>query len=218
VSRAQFEDAVRAYAFVDVALDPTALGAARNTLDATGLLVVGEPHGMSETPSVVYALARDLGIRAVAFEWSHEEMDTLDLDRLWSLPAASEFFSGDGRITAGHFALLEQLQPEQVIAFDRLDADTPTSWQEHVRVRDREMAERLLEQWDRRLPLLVLTGAFHAQLAAAEGEPMAAHLAQALPGLQPAMLAYDGTPMPTAPIVFALPPGHPAVTPAYPAA
>lgn len=216
--RAEFEHAVREYAFAEVTLDPAALAAARATLDATGLLVVGEPHGMHETPNVAYALARALGTRAIALEWSHEEMQAFDLEQLWSLPPTAEFFCGDGRITAGHFALLERLPLDQVIAFDRLDAEPPTSWEEHVRVRDRDMAERLLEQWDRSLPLLVLTGAFHAQLAAAEGEPMAAHLARALPGLQPAMLAYEGTPMPPAPIVFSLPPGHPAVTPTRPAA
>jgi hypothetical protein len=222
LTRAQFEDAVRAYRFADIALDPAALGAARETLDATGLLVVGEPHGMYETPAVAYALARALDTRAIAFEWSHEEMRVLDLERLWSLPATSEFFSGDGRITAGHFALIDRLRSEgrlgQVIAFDRVDATPPVSWEEHVRVRDRQMAERLLQEWDRSFPLLVLTGGFHAQLSPAEGEPMAAHLARALPGLQPAMFAYEGVPMPPAPIVFSLPPGRPAVTPTPPAA
>ena len=74
-----------------------------------------------------------------------------------------------------------------MIAFDRLDPEPPTDdWQ----VRDREMAERLLAEWDQRLPLLVITGGFHAQLDATEGETMAAHLARELPGVQPAMLDY----------------------------
>jgi len=209
----EFERAVRTYPFAAVDFDADALAAARETLRATGLLVVGEPHGVYQTPAVVYALAQELGVRALAFEWSHEEMHTFDLERLWSLPPASEFFCGDGRITAGHFALLRQLAPEQIIAFDRLDAEPPASWEEHVRVRDRELAERLLAEWDRSLPLLVLTGAFHAQLAAPEGDPMAAHLARALPGLRPAMLAYEGMPMPDAPIVFPLPAARPAIVP-----
>jgi hypothetical protein len=104
---------------------------------------------------------------------------------------------------------------EQLILFDRLDPEPPGSFEEHVRVRDAEMASRLLAVWDRRLPLLAVTGAFHAQL---EPPTMGRHLAQALPGLEPAMLAYDGVPMPDAPIVFRLPPAEPAVTPEAPAA
>jgi hypothetical protein len=209
--RPEFERAIREYAFDEVALDPDALAAARETLRATGLLVVGEPHGVLQTPAVVYALICALGIRAVAFEWSHEELD--DLDRLWTLPATAEAFCGDGRVTAGHFALLERTRLDQVIAFDRLDATPPASWEEHVRVREPELAARLLAEWDRQLPLLVLTGAFHAQLTSADGVPMAAFLARDLPGLQPAMLAYRGIEMPPAPIVFNLPTAQPAVTP-----
>ncbi len=40
-----------------------------------GLIVVGEPHGIYETPAVVYSLAVAVGTRGVAFEWSHEKMD-----------------------------------------------------------------------------------------------------------------------------------------------
>jgi hypothetical protein len=33
-----------------------------------GLIVVGEPHGIYETPAVVYSLAVAVGTRGVAFE------------------------------------------------------------------------------------------------------------------------------------------------------
>jgi hypothetical protein len=214
--RPEFERAVLDYAFDEVALERGALAAAAHTLRTTGLLVVGEPHGVRQTPAVVYAVARALGIRAIAFEWSHEEL--ADPGRLWTLPPTAEAFCGDGRVTAGHYALLERMRPDQLIAFDRLDAAPPTSWEEHVRVREPKLAERLLAEWDRRLPLLVLTGAFHAQLSSPDGEPMAAFLARELPGLEPAMLAYAGIELPPAPIVFALPPAEPAVTPEHPAA
>ena len=88
------------------------------------------------------------------------------------------------------------------------------------------MAERLLAEWDRRHPLLVITGGFHAQLDATEGETMAAHLARELPGLQPAMLDYTSGncwsrgelhdvsgPVPDAPIILRLPAATPAVVP-----
>lgn len=234
----EFVAAVEEHPFPEHELDRDALGLARETLARTGMLVVGEPHGVRETPSVLYSLATTLDTRAVGFEWSHEELDAalqeflrtgaLDLTRLWQLPSSSEFFCGDGRITAGHFALLRRLRHEgrldQVIAFDRLDPQpAPADWQ----VRDREMAERLLAQRDEAAPLLVLTGAFHARLDAAEGMTMAAQLARAVPGLSPAMLDYAegrcrasgrlrdvSAPMPAAPIRFRVARARPAVLPA----
>jgi len=131
-----------------------------------------------------------------------------------------------GRITAGHFALLQRLRGEdrlgQVILFDRLDPEpAPLDWQ----VRDRQMAERLLEQWNGREPVLVLVGAFHARLDAEEGVTMAMHVGVEVP-LHPAMIEYAqgqcwsrgrlhdvGGPMPAAPIRFRLPSAAPAVVP-----
>lgn len=233
----EFVAAVEDYVFPELALDAGALDLARETLARTGILVVGEPHGVRETPGVLYALASVLGTRAIGFEWSHEEMDrplqeflttgAFDFADLWRLPSSSEFFCGDGRITAGHFALLRRLREEgrldQAIAFDRLDPEPPLeNWQ----VRDRELAERLLAHRDEGAPLLVLTGAFHARLDVAEGTTMAAHLASALPGFSPAMLDYAeghcramrelhdvSAPMPDAPIRLRISRASPAVVP-----
>ena len=239
-SPSEFAAAAAEHRFDDFTVQPDALARAASSLAEAGLLVVGEPHGVRETPSVLYALAIALGIRAVAFEWSHEEMEapvrrflrtgSFDFDELWSLPPSAEFFCGDGRIAAGHFALLQRLLREgrldQMIVFDRLDPEPVEDWEEQVRVREPEMAARLLNEWDRRLPLLALTGGFHAQLEAAEGEPMAAHLARELPGLQPAMLDYAGGycwsrgelhdvsgPTPEAPITLRLGEATPAIVP-----
>ena len=125
----EFRTAVREYRFDSFALEGDAIDAARASVAEAGLIVVGEPHGMYETPAVVSSLAVTLGTRAVAF------------------------------------ALLQRLRAEsrleQVIAFDRLD---PVPHPEDWRIRDREMAERLLTEWQRSAPLLVMTGAFHAAM------------------------------------------------------
>jgi hypothetical protein len=233
----EFAEAVRMYRFGDVRLDHAAVDAAGRTLAETGLLLVGEPHGASETPAVLYALVAALGIRGVAFEWSHDELDghvrrslasgSFDFHDYWTLPASSELFAGDGRITAGHFALLERLRDvdrlDQLILYDRLDPEPAPEWH----VRDREMAERLLTTWDERHPLLVLTGAFHAQTTPLmDGEPMGQHLANARQGVAAAMLDYASGhcwsrgaahdvsgPMPSAPITLMLPHATPAVVP-----
>ena len=234
-SPSAFAEAVGAHPFDDFAFGDESLARAASSVAEAGLVVVGESHGVRETPSVLYALASALGTRAVAFEWSHEEMDqpvqeflgsgSFDFERLWSLPASAEFFCGDGRIAAGHFALLRRLRDEgrldQVIVFDRLDPDPPEDWH----VRETDMAERLLSEWDGATPLLALTGAFHAQTHP-ESQSMTAHLSRARPGLQPAMLDYTGGycwsrgelhdvsgTMPDAPITLRLPEATPAVVP-----
>lgn len=233
----EFAHAVHTYRFNGLRLDSAKVARARASLAEAGLFMLGEPHGVYETPSVVYALVAEIEARAVAFEWSHEEMDepvqrfvqsgSFDFEHLWTLPASAEFFCGDGRITAGHFALLRRLREEnrldQVIVFDRLDPEPPPN---DPFLRDHEMAERLLREWDRRLPLLVVTGGFHAQRHVSEGETMAMHLARRRPELLSAMLDYTtgqcwsrGTlhdvsgPMPAAPITLSLPEATPAAVP-----
>lgn len=234
-SAAAFADAIAAHSLDGAVVDGPTLAAARAAVDATAMLVVGEPHGARETPGALYALARATGARALALEWSHEEMEdvvqqfvgsgTLDLDALCSLPPTAELFCGDGRITAGHFALLLRLRVEgrlgQVILFDRLDPEPPLpDWQ----VRDRQMADRLLTRWDGQTRLLALTGAFHARLDADNGQTMAMCLARRLPGLQVAMIDYAtgscwsrgalhdvAEPSPPAAITVSLPVATPAV-------
>jgi hypothetical protein len=239
-SPSAFAAAVARHPFRDFTFAPDALAGAAASAAEAGLVLVGEPHGVRETPSVLYALAAALGIRAVAFEWSHEEMEaplqaflrtgSFAFEELWSLPQSAEFFYGDGRITAGHFALLRRLRLEgrldRAIAFDRLDPEPVDDWEAQARVREPELAARLLAEWDRRRPLLVLAGAFHARLEAAEVEPMAARLARSLPGLRPAMLDYASGccwsrgklhdvsgPMPDAPIRLRPGKATPAVVP-----
>lgn len=205
-SPSEFGAAIAEHPFGSYAFGAEALDAAAAALAETGLLVVGETHGVRETPSIVYALAVALGARAVAFEWSHEEIDAplqrfvrdglLDLEGFWSLPPSAEFFCGDGRITAGHFACSHGFV---------------------IRIREPELASRVLAERDGRTPLLVVTGAFHAQLESADGEPMAAHLARRLPGLRPAMFQHEpGPQMPPAPIVMCVGEATPAVVPGHP--
>jgi hypothetical protein len=159
-SPGEFADAVAEQPFGDIALEADALARAAASLTEAGLLVVGERHGARETPTVLYALAVALGARAVALEWSHEEMEApvqaylrtggFDFEQLWSLSPSAEFFCGDGRITAGHFALLDRLRREgrldQVIVFDRLDPEPPGNGREQVLAREPELAGRLLAE------------------------------------------------------------------------
>jgi hypothetical protein len=200
---------------------------------------VGEAHGVAQTPSVLYALARALDARGLALEWSYDEvgpvverlasMGELDLDALWRLSPDGDFFAGDGRVTAGHFALLRRLREEgrleQVVLLDRLESGSPPG---DRRTREHELAERLLMERRRNLRLLAVTGAGHVGREAGDGEPMAAHVTRAVPGVATALLAYAGgrcwfhgvrplepTPL-TADVVFRLGDAEPATVPTFP--
>ena len=70
-SPAAFAAAVDGYRFDDVQFDQHALARLERSLAGSGIVLVGEPHGVRETPAVLHALAQALGIRPLAFEWSH---------------------------------------------------------------------------------------------------------------------------------------------------
>ena len=193
-SPSDFAAAVDEYVFEEVAVDTGALTGAE-------LVLVGEAHGRRETPSILYVLARTLGTRALGLEWSHDELGRyapdFDVEALWNLPPDAEFFAGDGRYTAGHFALLRRLRDEgrleQLILFDRLDPEpAPEDW----RARDHDMAERLLAEWNG-TPLLAAAGAFHVDLDT-EGT-MAWHVARVRPDLRTLRLPHGGESAATVP-------------------
>jgi hypothetical protein len=185
-----FAAAVDDYVFVDVNVDVEAAA-----LDGADIALVGEAHGLRETPSVLYALGRALGTRELGLEWSHDEVGEyapdFEIEALWRLPPDAELFAADGRYTAGHFALIRRLREEglldRLILFDRLDPEPPDDW----RPRDAEMASRLLAEW-KRTPLLAAAGAFHVEVETTG--TMAWHLAQRRLDLRTARLPHQGSP------------------------
>ena len=118
-------------------------------------MLAGEAHGFAETPNLLYTLVRRLGLRGLALEWAEEEMHDLDLERLWQLPADAEFFSGDGRITAGHFALIARLREEgrldQLLLLDRVGSVSSA----------RELGMAATLRREQRVPMLAAVGAGH---------------------------------------------------------
>jgi len=127
----------------------------------------------------------------VGLEWSTDLQPAVDAF-LAGGPLAAETFtdSGDGRITAGHFAVLRSLRREgrldRVVVFD--PSPWPGTWSE----RDREMAAHLLRE-TRDVPALVMAGGLHTRLRRhRHGEPLGAHVAQARPGTVEVRVRYPG--------------------------
>jgi hypothetical protein len=192
---------------VDLGWDDAALAAARTSLDESGLLLLGEVHGVRENPLIVRALLRDLGLTSLALEW---EPDTArQVDALLAADPALEVRSGsdrslalwfgDGRVTAGHLAVLRDLRssgPLRLITFvdaitGWLNADGEVVWD--AQQVEREMADRVLAGTGLRRPTLVVAGNAHTSTVANEfGAPMGVHLRAVRPGVRDIRIHYGG--------------------------
>lgn len=135
-----------------------------------------------------------LGVRALAFEWSYDELDgvvqpvlstgSVALDVLWRLPSSAEVFSGDGRFTAGHVRLLEHLgdQLDRIVLLDRVGWEASN--------RERGMTQRLLAARRRNSPLLAILGASHVvRTPVRDLEPVGLLVEEKVPGVANGVLA-----------------------------
>lgn len=182
---------------------PGARRAAQRSLDRHGLCLLGEVHGVAENPLIVERLVGELGIAVVALEWPRGLERAVDdpgwlgvapptLDR--RLDAATErqlaagiAWCGDGRVTAGHFAVLRRI-PACVVAVD--EPLGPATAGE----RDAAMAgavERLLGSAGQRV--LFVAGNGHTCLREhGHYRPAGMHLARARPALCTVDVHYGG--------------------------
>jgi hypothetical protein len=195
---ARFREAVEAFAVEELAVlvDPSADARLRAKAAAGGPILVGERHGIEQNPLVAYTLMRRLGIRVLALEWPRE------LE-----PVVGQFLAGgaldleamadsrDGRITAGHFAVLSALRRDGLL--DRVLLFDLTVWPRTWSERDQGMADHLLTEATG-APALAMAGSLHTRLRRhRHGEPMGAHLARARPGTIEVRLRYPGGGPPT---------------------
>ena len=90
-------------------IEPAALTEVRRSLDSSGLLLLGEVHGVRENPLVIRALMVALGVTGLALEWA-EQLAPAVRGYLAGRPLADDMalWSGDGRITAGHLAVIRE--------------------------------------------------------------------------------------------------------------
>ena len=161
-----------------------ALERARRSIGESGLLLLGEVHGVRENPLVILGLMRALGLTSLALEWPEDlkpQLDTylaqgtgLDLP-LWWL--------GDGRVTAGHLAVLRAMPGVRVTLFD--GGMFTGDWSQ----RDATMAQRVLEAHVE--PALVVAGNAHTPTSPTDlGLPMGAFLASARPAVESVRIDY----------------------------
>jgi len=177
---------------LDLVIEPRALAAARQSLDSSGLLLLGEIHGVRENPLLIGALMKAFGLTSLALEWPGD-LTAMIRAFLASGTLADHpwLWGGDGRITAGHLAVLTDRAaagPLELTLFDGvIGADW--SWSQ----RDEAMAWRILATSPPSARTLVVAGNAHTPIRPTElGVPMGARLAGQRPGTREVQISYGG--------------------------
>jgi len=163
-------------------------------IKSANLFLLGEMHGVRENTDVIYTLFKKFGFRKLALEWTPSQRETLvQFVKTGVVDFESIKDSPDGRITAGHFALIRQLQKERllddVICFDQMGEQ---DWNH----RDAMMAESILKHATK-TPTLVVAGNLHTSVSPLKFEdeveelhPMGELVRKALPTVPTGSIEY----------------------------
>jgi hypothetical protein len=175
---------------LDLVIESRALAAARQSLDSSGLLLLGEIHGVRENPLVIRALMTAFGLTSLALEWP-EDLTPMIRAFLASGTLADHpwLWGGDGRITAGHMAVLADRAaagPLELTLFDGI-IGADWSWSQ----RDEAMARRILATSPPSARTLVVAGNAHTPIRPVKlGVPMGARVAEQRPGTREVRVSY----------------------------
>jgi len=168
-----------------------ARAAAQESLSRSGLLLLGEMHGVTENPLLIGALMAELGLSSLGLEWPDGLTPVITAFLATGTLAEHDWlWLGDGRITAGHLAVLASMAaagPLHLILFDG-SGSPGEGWSE----RDAAMARRLLAAVpEGGAGTLVVAGNAHTPTTVTElGVPLGAHLARERPGVREIRIRY----------------------------
>jgi hypothetical protein len=193
-SLAAFQRAVAGFAVADLGLviEPAARAAAVRSLESSGLLLLGETHGVAENPLLIRALLQAFGVTSLALEWPEDLMPVIEgflatgtLSDHWML------LSGDGRITAGHLAVLAERTAAGPLGLILFDGPIGAGWSWSQQ--DEAMAGRLLAAAPTGTPVLAVAGSYHTPTSPIDlGVPMGAWLGRQRPGVREIQISYGG--------------------------
>lgn len=191
-SREALERAAAGFEVTDLELmiEPSAQAAAQRSLDESGLLLLGEVHGVRENPLLIHAVMQAFGLGGLALEWPGDLAGTIGAFLSGGqLPDHPMLWLGDGRLTVGHLAVLRkraragQLGPA---LFDGVDG-ADRSWSEH----DQAMAGQVLAGATAASGTLVVAGKAHTPTGPTSlGVPLGACLHQQRPGVREIRISY----------------------------
>jgi hypothetical protein len=157
---------------LELEAEPPAVVAAQRSLNESGLLLLGEVHGVRENPLLIRALMQVFVLTSLALEWPDDLAPAMAAFLAGgTLADHKSLWFGDGRITAGHLAVLAERAaagPLQLTLFDgTIGADW--SWSQ----RDEAMATRILADSAAGICTLAVAGNAHTPVSHTElGVPM----------------------------------------------
>jgi hypothetical protein len=187
-----FERAAARFGIADLKLmiEPSAGEAVRRSLDQSGLLLLGEVPGVSENPLIIRALMQAFGLSGLALEWPADLMGAISAFVAGGMLSDHPLlWLGDGRITAGHLAVLrERARAGQLdlALFDGIPgADGGRSQ------RDEAMADQILAGATAASGTLAVAGNAHMPTSpASRGSPLGACLSRQRPGVLDIRIKY----------------------------
>ncbi|MCW2932065.1 MAG: hypothetical protein JWM19_3027 [Actinomycetia bacterium] len=175
---------------LELMIEPSAGEAVRRSLDESGLLLLGEVHGVRENPLIIRALMQAFGLSSLALEWPADLTGVIsDFVAGGMLSDHPLLWLGDGRITAGHLAVLrERARAGQLdlALFDGITgADGGGSQQ------DEAMAGQILASATAASGTLAVAGNAHTPASpASRGSPLGACLSRQRPGVLDIRINY----------------------------
>jgi hypothetical protein len=130
-----------------------------------------------------------LGITGLALEWPADLASAVGgFFSDGEVPDHPQLWAGDGRITAGHFALLwERFNAGQLVGLTLFDGVNEVGWSR----REAAMADRILTAQGPGARTLVIAGNAHTALTPTGlGVPLGARLAERRPGVREVRIRY----------------------------
>ena len=228
---------------IDTEFDEKSVQSLASELNDAKLLLLGETHGVKENVNIIYTLFKKFGFKKMALEWSRKMREQVDrFLQTGELGFEVIQDSSDGRITAGHFALIKKLKDDGLLeAFVCFDEESPSDeWD----ARDANMAKNILVNVSDGT-MLVIAGNLHTEVTPitfddekGEHHPMGENVKKQIPTVPSGEIKYitgqfhnfgtrefrprtDGVELPKAKFYksddglyyFELPEAHPAVVP-----
>jgi hypothetical protein len=176
---------------LELMIEPSAGAAVRRSLDQSGLLLLGEVHGVRENPLIIRALMQAFGLSGLALQWHGDLMGVISAFVAGGMLSDHPLlWLGDGRITAGHLSVLRERARAGQLDLALFDGITGADW--GWSQQDEAMAGQILAGATAASGTLAVAGNAHTPTipASSGGIPLGARLSRQRPGVLDIRINY----------------------------